>query len=156
MVTIEVFDPSHVKEVLTIELTEEQVAFAGDAKAFLDEENGSVHRYVIKLKNNVVGFFKLDLGYSERYDFCPDGALGLRAFALGSDYQGKGLGVASVRALFDYAKEHFTGHREIYLTVNCKNPRAHVCYLKGGFENTGELYHGGPAGPQHVMRGQIV
>ncbi|MDF4902775.1 GNAT family N-acetyltransferase, partial [Vibrio parahaemolyticus] len=25
-------------------------------------------------------------------------------------------------------------------------------YLKAGFEDTNELYHGGPVGPQHIMR----
>lgn len=38
------------------------------------------------------------------------------------------------------------------LTVNARNPAARAVYLAGGFADTGELYLGGPAGPQHVMR----
>ncbi|MFW1170057.1 GNAT family N-acetyltransferase, partial [Vibrio parahaemolyticus] len=33
---------------------------------------------------------------------------------------------------------------------------AYNCYCKCGFEDTGELYLGGPVGPQHVMQRKVA
>lgn len=155
MVTIERLTASHINEVKSIELTEEQIQFAGTAQDFLKDKNESVLLYIIKSDNHVVGFFKIDTAYPKTYEFCPSGNVGLRAFAIDKKQQGKGLGTKAVKALLNFYQDQNNGNSHIYLTVNCKNPAARVCYLKGGFEDTGELYLGGPAGPQHIMRAQI-
>jgi hypothetical protein len=41
------------------------------------------------------------------------------------------------------------------LTVNLKNEQAIAAYEKMDFKTTGELYYGGPAGPQQIMRKQL-
>ena len=45
-------------------------------------------------------------------------------------------------------------HRDrhlLVLTVNVANPAAIAAYLRAGFVDTGELFHGGSAGAQHIM-----
>jgi hypothetical protein len=54
-------------------------------------------------------------------------------------------------ALPNYLSEAYPNHLNIFLTVNCQNSTAKDLYLKGGFEDTNNLYHGGAAGPQHIM-----
>ena len=44
------------------------------------------------------------------------------------------------------------GARTVVLTVNVRNQVARQLYLRHGFTDTGELYLGGSAGPQHVLR----
>ncbi|MGU3192760.1 GNAT family N-acetyltransferase, partial [Vibrio cholerae] len=88
--------------------------------------------------------------------FCPSDGLGLRFFVIDKSQQGKGLGTKAVKALFDYLKKSYPSFKSVYLTVNCQNQAARTCYLKGGFEDNGERYLGGPAGPQHIMRGKIA
>lgn len=56
-----------------------------------------------------------------------------------------------LRALPSYLNESYPERSAVYLTVNCRNVAAYQCYLKAGFQDTGNLYHGGPAGPQHIM-----
>ncbi len=46
--------------------------------------------------------------------------------------------------------------REVRPSHQSQNQAARACYLKGGFEDHGEQYLGGPAGPQHIMRGKIA
>lgn len=152
MLEINKLDDSHITAIKMISLTEEQVRFAGTAESFLAEVSETVHRYVIEYGAEVVGFFKIDVEYPRKYEFCPEGALGLRAFAIDRSQQGKGIGKGTVGALFPYLKLNYPEHSAVYLTVNCKNPAAISCYEKGGFERTGELYLGGAAGPQHIMR----
>ena len=41
--------------------------------------------------------------------------------------------------------------RRIVLSVNVRNPVAIRTYARAGFADTGELYLGGTAGPQHVF-----
>ncbi len=155
MVTIERLTASHINEVKSIELMEEQIQFAGTAQDFLQDKDESVLLYIIKSDGRVVGFFKIDTAYPKTYEFCPSGSVGLRAFVIDKKQQGKGLGTRAVKALLAFYQGQLNGDSHIYLTVNCKNPAARVCYLKGGFEDTGELYLGGLAGPQHIMRAQI-
>lgn len=155
MVTIERLTQPLINAVKLVQLADEQVKFASTAEDFLLDGSETTHLHVIKLGDDVVGFFKLDVAYSNNYEFCPTTGLGLRAFALDKNQQGKGLGTGAVKALFPYLRAHYTSFEFIYLTVNLKNPGAIACYEKGGFEKTEELYLGGEAGPQHIMRGTI-
>ena len=136
MITIERLEESHVASAQAIELADEQVKFAGTAAEFLLDGSETTHLHVIKSDNEVVGFFKLDIAYPDFYEFCPEGSIGLRAFVLDKNQQGKGLGTGTVKALFPYLKANYSAYESIYLTVNCKNPAAFHCYKKGGFEDT--------------------
>ena len=155
MVTIERLTQPLINAVKLVQLADEQVKFACTAKEFLQDGSDTTHLHVIKLADDIVGFFKLDIAYSNNYEFCPATGLGLRAFALDKNQQGKGLGTRAVKALFPYLRAHYASFEFIYLTVNLKNPGAIACYEKGGFEKTDELYLGGEAGPQHIMCGTI-
>ncbi|MCK6261690.1 GNAT family N-acetyltransferase [Vibrio sp. ZSDE26] len=155
MINIEKLCKSHFDAVRLITLADEQIKFAGTADDFLSQGSDTTHLHIIKDQDTIVGFFKLDTAYASSHDFCPGSGLGLRAFVIDNKQQGKGLGTKAVTALFPYLKNHYASFDSIYLTVNCKNPSAKACYLKGGFEDTGKLYLGGAAGPQTIMRGQI-
>ncbi|KZN45955.1 hypothetical protein N482_13460 [Pseudoalteromonas luteoviolacea NCIMB 1942] len=37
---------------------------------------------MIKNGDDIIGYFKLDLAYASKYDFCPKNAIGLRAFVI--------------------------------------------------------------------------
>ncbi|MEZ9865221.1 N-acetyltransferase family protein [Vibrio breoganii] len=156
MIEIERLNSSHIPSIKGIKLSEESIKFASTADDFLLDGSDTTHLCVIKKEGMVVGFFKLDTAYASTYRFCPKNSIGLRTFALDERQQGKGLGTNTVRALSDYLASHYQSHEFVYLTVNCKNPAAIACYRKGGFEDTGELYLGGEAGPQHVMRRKIT
>lgn len=155
MIIIEKLASTHVEAVRQVTLADEQVTFAGTADEFLSNDSETVHLHVIKVSGDVVGFFKLDMAYSANYTFCPEGAIGLRAFAIDVNQQGKGIGTDAVKALFLYIKENYPACDWLYLTVNCKNLGAYRCYQKGGFEDIGEKYLGGPAGPQYIMRRKL-
>ncbi|EAQ64337.1 hypothetical protein MED121_04438 [Marinomonas sp. MED121] len=155
MITIERLNESHLEDVRQVSLADEQVKFAGTAEEFLEDGSDFIHLHVIKHDGVLVGFFKIDTAYSDSYTFCQQNALGLRAFVIDVNQQGKGIGTGAVKALFTYLKQRYSGFDLIYLTVNCKNPGAKMCYLKGGFEDTGEQYLGGEAGPQYIMVGKL-
>lgn len=155
MITIEKLNHSDVDAVKQVQLAPEQIKFAGIAEEFLLDASDTTHLHVIKHEEQVVGFFKLDIAYPQSYEFCPEGAIGLRAFAIDQQQQGKGLGTQAVAALFPYLQTNYSRYHSIYLTVNCKNPRAFACYEKAGFRDTKQQYLGGAAGPQHIMVGEI-
>lgn len=151
MIEIKRLTESDKHAVAQVQLAPEQIPFAGTAAEFLADESETLHRHIIKIADDVVGFFKIDTAYAEQFDFCPPKVLGLRAFVIGAAYQGKGLGTQAVQALQTYLAQHYTNYNAIYLTVNCRNLGAKKCYLKGGFVDTGEQYLGGAAGAQHIM-----
>ena len=156
MIQIEKLSDSHIESLLQIRLTEDQAKYSSTPKAFLAEHSNLLDMHVIKSDGLVAGFFKLDTAYSEHYDFCPSDALGLRSFAVGSNFQGRGIGTGAVRTLLPYLQANYYRFNWIYLTVNLLNPAARVCYLKGGFEDSGAQYLGGSRGPQHIMRAKIT
>ncbi|MFD2177711.1 GNAT family N-acetyltransferase [Veronia pacifica] len=155
MIHIERLTESHIDAVKLITLADEQVKFAGTSEEFLADGDATTHLFVIISDDTVVGFFKIDTAYASNYHFCPETGLGLRAFVIDRKQQGKGLGTASVKALIPSIKQHYPQRDCIYLTVNCKNPAAKACYLKGGFTDTGEKYLGGAAGPQNIMNAEL-
>ncbi|EKF9769914.1 TPA: GNAT family N-acetyltransferase [Vibrio cholerae] len=156
MLKIERVSESHINTIKMVSVADEQLRFVGTATEFLQDSSDTSHLHVIKHDGSIIGFFKLDIAYSESYPFCPSDGIGLRFFVIDRKQQGKGLGTKAVKALFSYLKMYYSSFNSVYLTVNCKNLAARVCYLKGGFEDTGEQYFGGPAGPQHIMHGKIA
>ncbi|MGL6313940.1 GNAT family N-acetyltransferase [Vibrio sp. WXL103] len=114
------------------------------------------HPHLIIRNGDVVGFFLLDLSYTTTYGFSSSKALGIRALLVDHRYQGRGVATEAICLLPTYVAENYPDFEVLQLTVNCRNAAAYNCYLKCGFEDTGELYLGGPVGPQHVMQQKVA
>ena len=151
MLKIKPFTSEYQEAVTAVCLAPEQIQFAGSAEDFLANNDENLHRHIIEVEGHVVGFFNIDITYATHFSFCLPNTLGLRGFVVSMDQQGKGIGTGAVRALLSYLSVHYSTYDGIYLTVNCRNIGAKRCYLNGGFEDTGEQYLGGAAGPQHIM-----
>ncbi|WP_266168576.1 GNAT family N-acetyltransferase [Dyella subtropica] len=78
-------------------------------------------------------------------------ALGLRSLFIDMNWQGRGFGTPALAALNDDLAMRHAEARLLVLTVNCRNLAARALYLRAGFVDSGELYHGGRSGPQHLM-----
>ncbi|TMN32501.1 GNAT family protein [Pseudoalteromonas sp. S2755] len=155
MLTLAPFTATHVAAVKRVRLAEEQVKFVGTAESFLEDQSETTHLHIIKMADEIIGYFKLDIEYWSTHPFCPKNGLGLRAFVIDCQRQGQGLGTLAATTLVPYAQARYPEFESIYLTVNCRNPAAITCYLKGGFEDTNEKYLDGPAGPQHIMKASL-
>ena len=138
--------------VAHLAVSEDQRAFVSTMAELYEIAAPEFHFHVIEVDGEVVGFFNLDVVYGDRYDFAEPGDLGLRSYLIDERHQGKGYGKAACQALGAYLRNHYANHPAIVLTVNCRNQGAYKAYLSAGFEDTGALYHGGAAGPQHIMR----
>ncbi|CUH79130.1 putative acetyltransferase [Tritonibacter multivorans] len=139
-----------------ITVAPEQVIYSGTVKmAFDSEERGVDLHGVFEDRTGTeqpVGFFKIDHKYPQTYNFARTGDLGLRAFMIDQPCQGRGLGSAAVARLGPYLRRLYPAAEAMVLTVNLRNTAAIRAYLKAGMQDTGDLYTGGIAGPQHVMR----
>jgi len=134
----------------------EQERFSGTvADAFATGE-ALVDFHAIRLDQTIVGFFKIDRDYAASHHFAAPDEVGLRAFLIDLSQQGKGIATAAVRALRPYLQARYPTARSVVLTVNMSNPAAKACYRNGGFRDTSEIYEGGIAGPQLVMRMSLV
>ncbi|WP_409418628.1 GNAT family N-acetyltransferase [Marinomonas sp. RS-M-Aa-14] len=151
MIHIEKMTTRHLADVLLLSVADEQQRFVGSIEEILKSANAQIRPHVILVEGIVVGFFLIDTIYAKHFDFAKKHSLGLRSFFISKEFQGRGFAKQAISALPHYLKEAFPTYSIIYLTVNCQNPVAKELYLKGGFEDTNNLYHGGPAGPQHIM-----
>lgn len=99
----------------------------------------------------VVGMCTLDWGPRSRR-YAADDEIGLHGVLVDRRHRGHGHGVAALRALPAVVVAQHPSARAIALTVNVRNTTAIAAYRAAGFARTGELFLGGEAGPQHVMR----
>ena len=152
MLTIKKIDEVNLSEVSLLSVNSEQLPFVGEIEDILKNKVESSHYHVIVYASEVVGFFNIDTAYNKHYDFSLENEIGLRSFLIDSNHQGKGYGKLAALMLKDYLSQNYSQYDSIVLTVNCKNPGAYHCYQSGGFLDTNELYLGGAAGPQHIMR----
>ncbi|OWU69916.1 hypothetical protein ATO3_21625 [Marinibacterium profundimaris] len=132
-------------------LPPEQAGFA-DLPGKVLSDSPARDGHVILADGEPAGFFAIDRDYAETHDFADPGAIGLRMFSVDHAQQGRGIASAAARAMAGYFRDRYPGIGSCWLTVNCRNPGARAVYLKGGFTDTGALYHGGGFGPQHIMR----
>lgn len=151
MVCITPYDATCHPEVRQLAVQDEQRLFVGDVAATLASLGGGLTGYVITWRGQPAGFFLIDLDYASHYGFAAPGSVGLRSFFIAQQYQGQGLAKAALAQLGDYLCAQGIATQRVYLTVNCRNLAAAALYRRCGFCDEGQLYLGGPQGPQHIM-----
>ncbi|WP_368484156.1 GNAT family N-acetyltransferase [Phaeobacter sp. HF9A] len=135
-----------------IAVAPEQIVYCGTVDMAFASDEAGIDLYAIRQGATCVGFFKIDLKYPQTHAFARAGDLGVRALMIDHQHQGKGLGTAALRALPAALAGCYRDAKAVVLTVNLRNQIAVRSYLNAGFHDTGELFEGGLAGPQHVMR----
>jgi RimJ/RimL family protein N-acetyltransferase len=145
--------PALRERLLALAPRPEQERFAGRLSDTLPAAEADPEREPVAILegDEPVGFFVLHRGPAagelapERRDVL------LRAFLVDAAAQGRGIATRALAALPDFVSERLPGVRRIVLSVNVKNPVAIRTYARAGFADSGALYHGGAAGPQHVF-----
>ncbi|URX63573.1 GNAT family N-acetyltransferase [Luteibacter anthropi] len=100
----------------------------------------------------VVGYVRIDRTAAALGDSpFVAGAVALRSFLIDAHRQGRGLGTRALAAIAAYVAGRHPDRQRILLTVNVRNEGAVRAYARAGYVDSGTLYHGGSAGPQHVM-----
>lgn len=140
--------------VRALRVAQEQVKYVGNFAFNIDDalRDPSSEAMAILENEAVAGFYRLD--------FAPRAVIGrtlgapsvgVRAFAIDKQSQGRGLGTRAALAMCEDLVQRHPDRRLVVLTVNCSNRTAVAAYRNAGFIDTGTLFAGGSAGPQHVM-----
>lgn len=147
-----------IGRVLHLALLPEQAKFVAPIEQMISENDPTVDFHIGTAAGEPVAFFKIDRDYHSKVSTAPLDAcgyapndLGLRGMLVGAQFQGLGYGKAVMAQLASYLGTHYQA-RHVFLTVNCLNRAAIHLYTKGGWEDTGQIYLGGRAGPQHIFR----
>ncbi len=152
-VTVESVGAHNRDGVVRLEVAEEHLPYVAPIAEMLEGEDGSIAAYAIRAGGEIVGFFRLDFDRERVSVLAGDGSkCGLRGYLIGRGHQGKGYGLAAIPAIRDLLRREHPDVAELMLTVNCRNRADISTYLKAGFREAGEIYHGGSSGPGHVFR----
>jgi len=146
--------PERIDAVRALRVAPGQAPFVGDIGFNLDDalRDENSEAMAILVGATPVGFYRLDFAPTIVARRSIGGAgVGLRAFLLDRDWQGRGLGTRAVRACCEDLRARHPDRRLLALNVHCRNVAAINAYRKAGFVDTGELCPGGSAGPQHLM-----
>ncbi len=157
MISIEKYSVNWEHESNLLSVKPEQSEFTvGNIDDVISSLKEHEHPHLIISNGVVAGFFLLDLSYTETYGFSDSKALGVRALLVDHRFQGQGVATKAINLLPSYVVKHYPDFQVLQLTVNCRNKPAYNCYCKCGFEDIGELYLGGPVGPQHIMQRKVA
>jgi RimJ/RimL family protein N-acetyltransferase len=146
--------PELRERLLGLAARPDQERFAGRLAETLPAAEADPDRtpVAILLDGAPVGFFVLHRGPGAAIEpVLEDRDVLLRAFLVDAAAQGRGVATRALAALPDFVAAHLPGARRVVLTVNVRNPVAIRTYARAGFADTGALYLGGAAGPQHVF-----
>jgi RimJ/RimL family protein N-acetyltransferase len=152
-VTLTVVDAPLRPAVLKLRPRPEQVRYSGVPTDTLPPAFGDAGREPVAILDDgvPVGFFVLDRDpVFAAVARAPD-TLGVRAFFVDREHQGRGIGTAALRALPAFVAERHPDVRHLALTVNVANPVAVRAYTRAGFRDTGRLDHSGAYGAQHIL-----
>lgn len=155
-VTLSLLEGAYAEQVERLSVHQEQLPYVGRMDEILANVNAYVDPHLVIEQDRVVGFFLIDRHYYQYHTFASKNSVGVRAFFIDRQYQGKGLGLSAMLALPNYIRRNYPSINDVFLTVNCQNVNGYKCYIKANFDDTGELYQGGSAGPQHVMRLKLI
>ncbi|QQQ01105.1 GNAT family N-acetyltransferase [Lysobacter enzymogenes] len=153
-VRVGVVSPMLAPAVRMLQVAPEQLPFVGDTAYNLEQTRLDPHSeaMAVLVGERVVGFYRLDFSVDAIAGRAlGEPSVGLRAYAIDRREQGRGYGTAAMRACVEDLRLRHPQRRLLALTVNVRNLAAIAAYRKAGFADTGELYHGGSAGPQHLM-----
>jgi RimJ/RimL family protein N-acetyltransferase len=146
--------PGLADAVRALRIAPEQYAYVGDVAFNLASADGDVRSdaMAVLLDGRVVGFYRLDYAPTiVAWKPICSASVGLRAFLIDQSLQGRGLAPRAIVACCEDLRQRHPERRLLALNVNCRNVAAIRAYRKSGFVDTGELYFGGSAGPQHLM-----
>lgn len=134
--TINTIDESNYKEILELEVSDNQINFIESVKECLEEaKEDSVWKPVgIYDEKEPIGFAMYGLFLNEG----KNGRVWLDRFLISHIHQGKGYGEAGVRLLINELYKEY-GYKNIYLSVYDSNIIAISLYKKIGFEFNGEV-----------------
>jgi len=147
-------DAALAPAVRALQVAPEQWPFVGDTGANLDQARAdpASEAMAVLAGERVVGFYRLDFAAAAIAGRAfAEPSVGLRSYLIDRDAQGRGYGRAAIAACCDDLRRRHPRTRLLALTVNVRNAAAIAAYRKAGFADTGELYLGGSAGPQHLM-----
>lgn len=140
-VTLHRYNP---KVTVDYELPSDQLQFTTLPKDIIKRDLENPHRYlvVIRVRNEVGGFFELDESeMRNKYTDQPK-ALLLRGYSVDPKLQGRGVGSGSLQALPDFIRNEFPAFEEVVLGVNVQNEPAKRLYERAGFTDTGRRVTG--------------
>lgn len=141
--------------LMELSVNDEQKCFVSDFGDLYNKRTHDHDFYVINEGKELLGFFMIDRAYPKMYTFAGQNEIGLRNLLIDKKYQGNGYAVIALKKFLDYVYGAYPDADSICLTVNKKNIGAYKCYENAGFVDSSELYYGGEAGPQHILRKKI-
>jgi len=141
---------------IDVRMSPEQMQFTSPVERALARMQFDEKAFVIYDEDIAVGFFTLKPSHSDAVEeLRSDTRLTLQSFMIDERRQARGYAKRALGQLPALARQYFANIESIGLSVNCRNEIAYRLYQKNGFLDTGELYYGGSAGPQHVMLMEI-
>ena len=132
----------------TLAVTSEQLQFVVPMQLTMKTTALERDNFIIETDAGIVGFFQIDTRVPE---YVRQPLLELCQVVIDQNHQGRGIGRRFIQSLPELLRREYPDATGVVLTVNCRNKMAHRVYVAGGFRDTGEIYTGGPSGPQHIM-----
>jgi len=135
-------------KVAALAVSRDQLQFVDPMPLTLETTALERDNFIMETRTAIAGFFQIDTRTPE---YVHQPLLELCQVVIDQNRQGRGLGKRFLQCLPELLKREYPGASGVVLTVNCRNKLAYHVYCAGGFHDTGDIFTGGPSGPQHIM-----
>lgn len=146
--------PARAAAARRLSLTPLQTGYSGDIAFHVDDAMSAPRSdaMIVVHEDRLIGFYRLDYpNPGAAASAHGQAAVGLRAFAIDFDWQGRGLGLPALAACCtDLAMRHPT-YGWLALYVHVANTVARNLYARAGFVERGRPLVGGSGGPEQCM-----
>ncbi len=142
--SLEPITRSNWRSTLEVKTTPDQLLFVADyepialvilAKSYVNADGKEWRPLAIKETDNVVGV----VAVAQHANECE-----IFHLVIDQEFQGRGIGKASVKLLLDYIRREVPDCKKVSLTVHPDNERARHIYQTSGFHDSGRNRYSEP------------
>jgi diamine N-acetyltransferase len=141
----QLLSPSEQAAVLSLNVTAQQIEFAGTVErsiqACQEAQTNDVAGLAVLHAQAVVGFLVIKRG-SSAPAWAGASAVAINAMRIDLSQQGKGLGTAALQAVAAWLPANWPESSELVLSVDEENQLARSAYAKAGFVDLGKREEG--------------
>lgn len=148
------FDEQDKAKWQALQIKPFQTKFSSLPADFLQQADLS-NLHIIQKEGEAIGYFNVDTQFHIRHTFANFDSIAIDHFVVDNDWQAKGIATETIRNLAWYLRGQIAKQMPLlkgaYFLVHNSNTGAYKAFLRGGCEDTQQMFTLDATGQQHIL-----
>ncbi len=150
-VTLQPYDDSQLSALLALKVKPFQQTYCANTRDIVANLASGQTVHVIYNKQQLVGCFVVDTRFHFTHTFANSATPAVVNFMINQDQQALGLASETCRMLPIYLRQYVPLAKGLFSLVNQRNVGAYKAGIRGGWQDTQNVYTQGHTGPKHIL-----